>query len=81
MTNNELIIKIVSELSELNANVKSVLSRIENHETRIQNLEQGKIGGIKSEIVALLIKGLIISVVTIGSLTGAAGLITKILGV
>lgn len=81
MENNELVLKIVSQLSELNANVKNVLSRIENHETRIQNLEQGKSAGFKSDVVALLVKALIIAIVTIGSLTGAAGLITKILGV
>lgn len=73
----------------MNANIKNSLSRIENHETRIQNLETqnrekdnayaAKDGDIKSKIIALLVKGLILAIVIIGSFTGAAGLITKIL--
>lgn len=39
----DLIIKITSELSCLNANMKSVLDKLTSHEQRISALEQNKI--------------------------------------
>ena len=49
-TMTELIIKITSELSSLNANMKSVLDKLTSHEQRISALEQNKIG-IKDTII------------------------------
>ena len=77
MESNDLTIQIVSQLSEMNANMKTVLDRLTNHENRILELERTK-PSLKSDIVALLVKALIIALITIGSLTGAAGLIQRI---
>lgn len=75
----ELIIKITSELASLNANMKSVLDKLTSHEQRILALEQSKIG-MKDTVIQWLVKGLIASLMIIGSLTGAAGLIKQVLG-
>ena len=72
-----MTIQIVSQLSEMNANMKNVLDRLANHENRLLQLEQEK-PSLKSDVVALLVKALIIALITIGSLTGAAGLIQRI---
>lgn len=75
----DLVIKITSELASLNANMKSVLDKLTSHEQRISALEQNKIG-LKDTIITWLVKGLIASIMIIGSLTGAATLIQKVLG-
>lgn len=75
----ELIINITSELASLNANMKSVLDKLTSHEQRISALEQGKLG-LKDTMVHWLVKGLIASIMIIGSLTGASALIQKVLG-
>lgn len=74
----ELIIKITSELSSLNANMKSVLDKLTSHEQRISALEQNKIG-MKDTIIQWLVKGLIASIMIIGSLTGASALIKEVI--
>lgn len=76
----ELVIRITSELASLNANMKSVLDKLSSHEQRISALEQGKLS-LKDSVVALLVKCLVISVVTIASLSGAAGLVAKIMNI
>lgn len=76
----ELIINITSELAALNANMKSVLDKLTSHEQRISALEQGKMN-LKDTIVQWLVKGLIASIMIIGSLTGASALIQKVLGI
>ena len=75
----DLVIKITSELASLNANMKSVLDKLTSHEQRISALEQGK-ASLKDTMVQWLIKGLIASIMIIGSLTGASALIQKVLG-
>ena len=75
----DLIIKITSELASLNANMKSVLDKLTSHEQRISALEQNKIG-LKDTMIQWLVKGLIASIMIIGSLTGASALIQKVLG-
>lgn len=83
MTDNkitDLIIKMTSELSSLNANMKSVLDKLSSHEQRITNLEQNK-STIKDTTIQWLIKGIIASVFVIGSLTGAGSLLKGIFGI
>lgn len=75
----ELIIKITSELASLNANMKSVLDKLTSHEQRISALEQGKIG-MKDTVIQWLVKGLLASLMIIGSLTGASALIKSVFG-
>jgi len=76
----DLVIKITSELASLNANMKSVLDKLTSHEQRITALEQNKIG-MKDTVIQWLVKGLIASVMIIGSLTGASALIKGVLGI
>lgn len=75
----DLIIKMTSELSSLNANMKSVLDRLSSHEQRITNLEQNKYS-IKDTAIQWLIKGIIASIFIIGSLCGAGGILKGIFG-
>lgn len=75
----DLVIKITSELSTLNANMKSVLDKLTSHEQRISALEQNKLG-LKDTLIAWLVKGLVASIMVIGSLTGAASLIKAVFG-
>lgn len=75
----DLVIKITSELASLNANMKSVLDKLTSHEQRISALEQNKVG-LKDTVIMWLVKGLIASIMIIGSLTGAASLIQKVWG-
>lgn len=84
----ELIITIRSELAVLNAQSKATLESISkaletisNHETRLTKLEvQEKAGGLKSDILALAVKGLVISICALGTLAGAGTIIAKAIG-
>lgn len=75
----DLVIKITSELSALNQNMRNVLDKLTTHEQRITALEQQKVG-MKDAAIQWLVKGLIAAIMVIGSLTGAAGLIKQVLG-
>lgn len=83
MDNNnlEIWIKISQQIGELNANTKSVLDKLTNHEQRLTSLEQKKEDGWKTQLLMLLAKATVIGLVAIGSLTGASGLIQKVLNV
>ena len=75
----DLVIKITSELSTLNANMRCVLDKMASHEQRISALEQNKIG-LKDTVISWLVKGIVASIMVIGSLTGASALIKAVLG-
>ena len=66
----DLVIRITSELSSLNTNMRTVLEKLTNHENRITNLEQGKCG-VKDYIIKYLLIGLIGCISVIVTLTGA----------
>lgn len=77
---------ISNSLAALNANMESVLSKMADHENRIHILEQyhpatDKDNSFKDELLKLLAKATVIGLVIIGTLTGASGIISKILGV
>lgn len=75
----DLVIKISTELASLNANMTSVLSQLGRHEQRLTELEKSeKNTSLKDDVVRLLVKALIISVITVGSLAGAGTLIAKL---
>ena len=80
----DLTIKITAELSDLNANMKNVLDKLADHETRIDDLERGcgqnTIYDIQDTIIKWLVKGTVVAFITIGYLTGASELIQKVLG-
>ena len=74
----DLAIKITAELSALNANMKNVLDKLADHEKRLDDLEKGKSSSWKDDLLKWLVRGLVASVLVIGSLTGAAGLIKSV---
>lgn len=84
----ELIITIRSELAVLNAQSKATLDSISkalesiaNHETRLTKLEVKESGGgLKTDVLALAVKGLVISVCALGTLAGAGTIIAKAIG-
>ena len=77
----EFFIKLTGELSALNANMKSVLEKLTNHEQRLMNLEQKKEEGWKNQLLMLLAKATVIGLVSIGSLIGASSMIQKVLNI
>ena len=77
----EFFIKLTGELSALNANMKNVLDKLTNHEQRLTSLETKKEEGWKTQLLMLLGKAAVIGLVTIASLTGASGLVAKILNI
>lgn len=77
----EYFIKLNSELAALNANMKNVLDKLTNHEQRLTTLETKKDGDWKTQLLMLLAKATVIGLVAIGSLTGASGIITKVLNI
>lgn len=76
----DLAIKITAELSALNANMKNVLDKLADHEKRLDDLEKGKFTSWKDDLLKWLARGLVASILVIGSLTGAAGLIKGVFG-
>lgn len=79
----DLVIQITSGIAELNANMKTALEKLADHERRLDDLEHrdGKtsIHDIKDIIIMWLVKGVVVAFITIGSLTGASALIQKVL--
>lgn len=74
MTNEKLtdfLVEFKASISELNAMMKSTLERIANHEGRITNLEQSKVG-LKDDFLKMLVRALTISVVGLVVLGGGA---------
>ena len=76
----DLAIKITAELSALNANMKNVLDKLADHEKRLDDLEKGKNLSWKDDLLKWLVRGIVASILVIGSLTGAAGLIKGVFG-
>lgn len=78
----EMFIKLMEEIHQNTSALKDMLA---NHEARITVLEKsedGKKGGQwKNELLMLLAKATVIGLVAIGSLTGASGLIQRVLNV
>ena len=75
----ELVIQISTGLAELNTNMKTVLDTLSRHEHRLTKLEEGKLG-MKDAAIQWLLKGLIASIFTVASLTGAGTLLKQVLG-
>ncbi|WP_407450934.1 hypothetical protein [Fibrobacter sp.] len=77
---NEFLIKISEQLGSMNAYLKTALDKLAEHEKRIGDLEKGKGAGLKDDVIALAVKGLVIAIISLGSVVGAGTLITKIIG-
>lgn len=76
----EHILEIKSSVASIDAKVDGINSRLDNHERRISTLETTEKPTLKSDIISMLIKGLVASVFVIGSLAGAGGILSKIFG-
>lgn len=79
----DLAIKITSELAALNANMKNVLDKLADHEKRLYDLEKSKDSkedSWKTQLLLLLAKAAVIGGVSIASLVGAGGILSKICG-
>lgn len=73
----EMFLKL---MEELHANTTALKEMLANHETRITVLEKDKGGDWKNQLLMLLAKALVIGAVCVGSLVGAGGIISKVLG-
>lgn len=83
----ELLIEISKQIATINTNLTNSLTRIEEHEHRISDLENSRLAcnknrlDIKTKLLDYLMRILFISSITIASLVGAAPIISKILGI
>lgn len=75
----EFIIKLTGELSALNANMKSVLDKLSNHEQRLTTLETKKDGDWKVQLLMLLAKATTIGLVALAGVAGAGGILSQLL--
>ena len=79
---------ISNSLTGLNENMKSVLDKLSQHESRISHLEQFHLqqpqtkndDDFKTELLKLLARAVTIGLVVIGSLTGAGTIISNLFG-
>ena len=79
----ETLIKIEAQLAELNANQKNLQAILVNHENRITSIESTTTKqktSLKDDLIQMLVKGIVGSIFIIGSLAGAGGILSKILG-
>ena len=74
----DMFVKLMEQLHTSNAKINEMLA---NHETRITVLEKTKNDDWKTNLLMLLAKALVIGAVAVGSLVGAGGIISKIVGV
>ena len=81
-TTTEMFLKL---MQELHANTSALKDMLAQHEARITVLErsgeESKKDDWKTQLLMLLGKAILIGGVTIGTLTGASGLIAKVLNV
>ena len=76
----DIWVKISTQIGELNGLIKTALDKIADHEKRLDNLEKGKSASWKDDLLKWLVRGIVASILVIGSLTGAAGLIKSVFG-
>lgn len=76
----ELLVKFTAEISSLNSNMRSVLERLTNHESRITAIEQNKTG-LKEDFLKMLVKTMTISTVGLIILGGGGTALAKLLSI
>lgn len=85
MSDLDIWVKISGQIGELNASVQSVLTQLTNHNQRIQALEQRDSQSAKTDwkedIIKLLVKCMLIGATTVAALTGASGLVSRVLNI
>ena len=78
----EFIISINTRLASIDAKLDNVQSQLKDHSERIRRLEsvEPRVRGgddFKSDMLKLLAKGLVVSILVIASLTGAGGILQQ----
>ena len=84
---SSILIQISQQLGEIFGEMKSVLGQLARHEERLTKLENVKSEAVcvqakdsfKDELLKMLAKCLLVSITAIGSLVGAAPIISQIL--
>ena len=85
---SSILIQISQQLGEIFGEMKSVLEQLARHEERLTKLESVKNDAVcctqtkesfKDELLKMLAKCLLVAVTAIGSLVGAAPIISQIL--
>lgn len=77
----DMFMKLMDEIHQNTSALKDMLA---NHEARITVLEKSDVkkdGDWRNQLLMLLAKATVIGLVAIGSLTGASGIITKVLNI
>lgn len=83
----DIWVKISNQIGELNGLIKSALTKLDDHEKRLDDhdkhifkLEQEKNNSLKDIAIMWSIKGLVIALVIIGTFTGTTSVIKLIIG-
>ena len=84
---SSILIQISQQLGEIFGEMKSVLEQLARHEERLTKLENVKSEAVcvqakdsfRDELLQMLAKCLLVSITAIGSLVGAAPIISQIL--
>lgn len=79
----DIWVKISSQIGELNGLIKTALDKIAEHEKRLDDLEKSKASkedNWKNQLLLLLAKAAVIGGVSIASLVGAGGILSKMIG-
>ena len=86
----DVIIKLSTGIAELNANMRTTLDKLAQHESRITVLESNGNNGNngrrsfngdwKEQLLMLLAKAILIGAVSMGSLVGAGSLMKSVIG-
>ena len=76
----ELVIRIETKLSSIEAKVDGIIDQLKDHSQRIQRLEQSCGSSLKSNLLEFALKAIIGLVAVIVALTGAGGIMTKFFG-
>lgn len=86
MNENEMYVKLSEKIDKLidklDTKFDAIDDKLQNHEVRIVVLEQktpNEKKDWKGDVITLLVKAVVIGAVSIASLAGASGILTKIL--
>ena len=76
----EFIIRIETKLSSIETKVDGIIDQLKDHSQRIQRLEQSSGSSLKTNLLEFALKAIIGLVAVVAALSGAGGILSKILG-
>ena len=76
----EFIIRIETTLSSIETKVDGIIDQLKDHSQRIQRLEQSSGSSLKTNLLEFALKAIIGLVAVVAALSGAGGILSKILG-